>query len=73
MQNLTNLGTIREIMDRFGFTFSKSLGQNFIVNSSVCPRIAELGGFFLFYFRRLHLKRACGNDSPQNSTVKHGG
>lgn len=44
MQNLTNLGTIREIMDRFGFTFSKSLGQNFIVNSSVCPRIAELGG-----------------------------
>ncbi len=44
MQNLTNLGTIREIMDRFGFTFSKSLGQNFIVNPSVCPRIAELGG-----------------------------
>lgn len=44
MQNLTNLGTIREIMNRFGFTFSKSLGQNFIVNPSVCPRIAELGG-----------------------------
>ncbi len=44
MKNLTNLGTIREIMDRFGFTFSKSLGQNFIVNPSVCPRIAELGG-----------------------------
>ena len=31
-------------MDRFGFTFSKSLGQNFIVNPSVCPKIAELGG-----------------------------
>ena len=44
MQNLTNLGTIRKIMDRFGFTFSKSLGQNFIVNPSVCPKIAELGG-----------------------------
>lgn len=44
MQNLTNLGTIRTIMDRFGFTFSKSLGQNFIVNPSVCPKIAELGG-----------------------------
>lgn len=42
MQNLTNLGTIREIMDRFGFTFSKSLGQNFIINPSVCPRMAEL-------------------------------
>ena len=44
MQNLTNLGTIRTIMDRFGFTFSKSLVQNFIVNPSVCPKIAELGG-----------------------------
>lgn len=44
MQNLTNLGTIQTIMDRFGFTFSKSLGQNFIVNPSVCPKIAELGG-----------------------------
>ena len=44
MQKLTNLGTIRTIMDRFGFTFSKSLGQNFIVNPSVCPKIAELGG-----------------------------
>ena len=44
MQNLTNLGTIRTIMDRFGFTFSKSLGQNFIVNPAVCPKIAELGG-----------------------------
>ncbi|MGI5894606.1 MAG: 16S rRNA (adenine(1518)-N(6)/adenine(1519)-N(6))-dimethyltransferase RsmA [Candidatus Merdivicinus sp.] len=42
--NLTNLNTIREIADRFGFTFSKSLGQNFLVNPSVCPRIAELGG-----------------------------
>lgn len=44
MENLTNLGRIREIMDRFGFTFSKSLGQNFIINPSVCPRIAEMGG-----------------------------
>ena len=42
--NLTNLNTVREIAGRFGFTFSKSLGQNFLVNPSVCPRIAELGG-----------------------------
>ncbi len=41
---LTNLNTIREIAAQFGFTFSKSLGQNFLVNPSVCPRIAELGG-----------------------------
>src|SRR5699024_4613819 len=27
-----------------GFTFSKALGQNFLINPSVCPRIAEMGG-----------------------------
>lgn len=27
-----------------GFSFNKSLGQNFLINPSVCPRIAELGG-----------------------------
>ena len=41
---MTNLSTIREIADKFGFTFSKSLGQNFLINPSVCPRIAEMGG-----------------------------
>ena len=42
--NLTNLSAIREIADKFGFTFSKSLGQDFLINPSVCPRIAEMGG-----------------------------
>ena len=44
MENLSNISVIRDIMDRFGFSFSKSLGQNFLVNPSVCPRIAEMGG-----------------------------
>ena len=44
MENLTNQKVIRALMEQFGFTFSKSLGQNFLVNPSVCPRIAELGG-----------------------------
>ncbi|MBR6790168.1 MAG: 16S rRNA (adenine(1518)-N(6)/adenine(1519)-N(6))-dimethyltransferase RsmA [Oscillospiraceae bacterium] len=44
MENLSNISVIREICDRFGFSFSKSLGQNFLVNPSVCPRIAEMGG-----------------------------
>lgn len=30
-------------MEKHGFTFSKALGQNFLVNPSVCPKIAELG------------------------------
>ncbi len=43
MQNLSNISTVKDILTRYGFTFSKSLGQNFIVNPSVCPRIAEMG------------------------------
>ncbi len=41
--NLTNIGTIREIMARHGFNFSKGLGQNFIINPEICPKIAENG------------------------------
>ena len=44
LEPLTNRSVIKEIMERNGFTFSKALGQNFIVNPSVCPRIAEQGG-----------------------------
>lgn len=40
---LTNIGTIKELFARHGFSFTKSLGQNFLINPSVCPRIAELG------------------------------
>lgn len=41
---LTNLNTVREVLSRHGFHFSKKLGQNFLINPSVCPRMAELGG-----------------------------
>ena len=44
MENLSNISTIKEIMERFGFNFSKSLGQNFLVNPGICPKIAEMGG-----------------------------
>lgn len=44
MENLSNISVIKDICQRFGFSFSKSLGQNFLINPSVCPRIAELGG-----------------------------
>ena len=42
--NLSSIGVIKELLARHGFTFSKALGQNFIINPGVCPRIAELGG-----------------------------
>ena len=44
MKNLSDINTIKEIMTRHGFNFSKSLGQNFIINPHICPRIAEEGG-----------------------------
>ncbi len=44
MENLSNIGVIRAVMQRHGFTFSKALGQNFLINPTVCPRMAELGG-----------------------------
>ena len=43
MRNLSNPSVIKEILSRHGFTFSKKLGQNFLINPSVCPRIAEFG------------------------------
>ena len=41
--NLTNIGTVKEILSRHGFSFSKGLGQNFIINPDICPKIAESG------------------------------
>ncbi|MDO4830892.1 MAG: 16S rRNA (adenine(1518)-N(6)/adenine(1519)-N(6))-dimethyltransferase RsmA [Clostridia bacterium] len=44
MNNLSDIGVIKEILGKHGFTFSKSLGQNFLINPSVCPKMAELSG-----------------------------
>lgn len=41
---LTNIGTIKRLFEKNGFSFSKSLGQNFLINPTVCPEIAERGG-----------------------------
>lgn len=43
MDNLCNLSVIKDLFERHHFNFSKALGQNFLVNPSVCPRIAEDG------------------------------
>ncbi len=43
-KNLSNLGVIKEILKDHGLFLTKSLGQNFLINPFVCPRIAELGG-----------------------------
>lgn len=44
MQNLTDIAYMKSVLNRHGFTFSKALGQNFLVNPTVCPRMAEYCG-----------------------------
>ncbi len=42
--DLFSVKSIREILSRHGFKFSKSLGQNFLTERYVCEQIAELSG-----------------------------
>lgn len=44
MQKLSDISTIRAVLEKNGFHFSKALGQNFLINPSVCPRMAALSG-----------------------------
>ena len=44
MDNLTNIKFVKELLSNFNFTFSKGLGQNFLINPSVCPQMAEKSG-----------------------------
>lgn len=44
MPNLTDLSTLKQLCSKYGFSFSKGFGQNFIINPSVCPRICEEAG-----------------------------
>ena len=35
MPQLWKIGSIKDILSRHGFTFSKALGQNFLINPTV--------------------------------------
>ena len=41
MNRLTDPAEIRRLLDTYGFHFSKSMGQNFLIDASVPERIAE--------------------------------
>ena len=43
MLELTDMQVIRTLCKRHHFTFSKGLGQNFLIDPEVCPAIAEYG------------------------------
>ncbi len=38
---LTDVKVINEVLTKNGFSFKKSLGQNFLINPSVCPKMAD--------------------------------
>lgn len=42
--NLTDINTVKNLLARHGFSFQKSLGQNFIIDPTVCPEMARLAG-----------------------------
>ena len=44
MYNLSDIGVIKKLLFDNGFSFKKSLGQNFLINPSVCPNMAEASG-----------------------------
>ena len=44
MPQLTDIAYLRDLLARHGFSFSKKLGQNFLINPSVCPRMAASCG-----------------------------
>jgi len=44
MQNLSDISVVKDLLNRHGFKFSKALGQNFLINPTVCPRMAETCG-----------------------------
>ncbi len=44
MRNLSDINVIKSVMGKHGVTFNKGLGQNFLVDPSVCPAMAEAAG-----------------------------
>lgn len=39
--NLSDVNEIKTLLNKNGFNFSKALGQNFLIDPEVCPRMAE--------------------------------
>ena len=39
--NLADINTLKSLLLKEGFSFKKSLGQNFLIDPTVCPKMAE--------------------------------
>ncbi|NLX92299.1 MAG: 16S rRNA (adenine(1518)-N(6)/adenine(1519)-N(6))-dimethyltransferase RsmA [Clostridiales bacterium] len=44
MKSLSDIGVIKEILYRHGFSLTKSLGQNFLIDPDICPEMARASG-----------------------------
>lgn len=42
MKNLTDINEVRHALSKHGIILSKGMGQNFLINPTVCPRMAEM-------------------------------
>ena len=42
--NLSNPSELKALIGRYGFSFSKSLGQNFLIDENVLNKITESAG-----------------------------
>ena len=58
--DLYDYNTIKRILTRHGFTFSKALGQNFLIDPSVCPRMAAALEAALRFFASHYGYGSCG-------------
>ena len=43
-KRLTDLSTVKALCQKHHFSLSKGLGQNFIVNPGICPKIVDAAG-----------------------------
>ena len=41
MGELSDIGTIKKLIEKTGFSFRRDMGQNFLINPSVCPKMAQ--------------------------------
>lgn len=41
MKNLSDINTVRRVMEKHGVTFNKGLGQNFLTDPEICPAMAD--------------------------------
>ena len=51
---------IEALLKRHGFHFSKSMGQNFLIDPSVCPRMAAALEAALSFFASHYGYGSCG-------------